>query len=307
MTSSTVATSAGGVRLLGFPMLDEFPQTRGGAGARIRAEKYAAATTFERAQGLGALKLFSEFDDALADEDGMVRKDFRMSDGPIPFEHRTLGERVVRVGQEVCAVGRYDAAKRALVPRGTTLNRLWPGTLEEVRGKIVATTRSQVVLGLSFFLVTHVMLGIAFYMSESRHGREPDDRQATVIRLAVQDNDVAALERAVRRGANPNARDTFGDMVLLDVRDPAMAAALIRLGAEVDARDRESGDTLLIRAARMGNLPLVTALLAASANVHAANTAGATPLSEAIRGGHDDVAAALRRAGASTEGVPVER
>jgi ankyrin repeat protein len=211
----------------------------------------------------------------------------------------------VQVGQQVCALGRYDAAKRALVPRGATLNRLWPGTLDAVRRDVVGTARSQTLLGLSFFLVTHAMLGLAFYMSETRHSRETDDRQASVIRSAVQDNDVEALERAVRRGANPNARDSF-DAVLLDVRDPAIAAALIRLGADVNVRAREGGDTLLIRAAGMGNGPLVTVLLAAGAHVHVENAMGATALSEAIRGGHDDVAALLRAAGATSDGVQLE-
>jgi uncharacterized protein len=307
MAASAIETPHGGIRLLGYPLLDKFAQDHGGPGARARAERYVATTRFESAKGIGALRLFSEFDDALADADGVVRKDFRLSEGDIPFERRTLGERVVRVGQPVCAVGRYDAAARALVPRGATLNRLWPGTLESVRRQILSTARSQTLTGLSFFVATHVMLGLAFYLSETRHTREPEDRQATVIRLAVQDHDIAALERAVRRGANPNARDTFGDVVLLDVRDAAMAGALIRLGADVNAHHREGGDTLLIRAARTGDAALVKVLLDAHANVHVENALGATALDEALREGHDDVAALLRSAGASTDGVPLEQ
>ena len=308
MTAAAVETSHGGVRLLGFPILDQFPQEGGGPDARARAAQYAASTAFdETSRGLRALRLFAEFDDALEDADGVVRKDFRLTAGPIPFERRVIRERVVRPGQQVCALGRYDAEKRALVPRGATLNRLWPGTLDSVRRKVVATARSQALAGLSFFLVSHAMLGAALYLSETRHAREPEDRQASVIRTAVQENDVAALERAVRRGANPGARDTFGDVALLDVRDPAMAAALVRLGADVDARAREGGDTLLIRAARMGNVALVSVLLAARANVHVQNATGATALGEAIRGGHEEVAALLRAAGATTDDVPLER
>ena len=307
LTAASIDTPHGGVRLLGFPLLDEFPQDRPGHDSLSRAEQYAASTTFEKAQGLAALRMFSEFDDALADADGIVRKDFRMTSGPIPFEQRLLNERLVRVGQEVCALGRYDAAKRALVPRGTTLNRLWPGGLDAVRRNVARTARSQTLLGLSFFLVSHGMLGLAFYLSETRHAREPENAQAAAIRVGAQDNDIAALERAVRRGANPNARDTFGDVVLLDVREPAIAEALIRLGAEVDARHRDDGDTLLIRAARMGNAELVKVLLAAGANIHIENASGATALSEAIRGGHDEVVALLRAAGAATDGIPIER
>jgi hypothetical protein len=302
MTAASIDTPHGGVRLLGFPLLDEFPQEQ--RHSHARAEQYAAATTFEAAQGLGALKLFSEFDDALADDDGVVRKDFRLTSGTIPFEKRLLNERVVEVGQEVCALGRYDADRRALVPRGATLNRLWPGSLDAVRRKVVGAARTQAATGLSFFLVSHAMLGVAFYLSETRHAREPESKQATVIRLAVQNGDIHALERAVRRGADPNAQDAFGNFVLLDVREPAMAEALIRLGANADVRDHQGGDTPLIRAARMGDTDLVKVLLAAHADVHIKDARGETALSEAIAGGHDRIAALLR---AAADSALVER
>ena len=308
MAASAIDTPDASVRLLGFPLLDEFPQSRDtGPDVAARARQYAGSAPFEAMRGLGALKMFASFDDALADADGAVRKDFRMTEEAIPFEHRTLGERIVEVGQEVCALGRYDAEKRALVPSGATLNRLWPGTPAKVRRTIVGTARSQAMLGFTFFAVSHAMLGAAFYLSETRYAREPEARQASAIRSAVQDNDVAALERVVRQGANPNARDTYGDAVLLDVRDPAMAAALVRLGADVNVRHRDDADTPLIRAARMGNVEIVRILLAAHANVHARMTSGGTALSEAIRGGHDEVVALLRAAGADAADVPVER
>jgi hypothetical protein len=308
MAASAIDTTDTSVRLLGFPILDQFPQSRdSGPDVAARARQYAGSAPFETMRGLGALQMFASFDDALADADGAVRKDFRMTEGAIPFEQRTLGERIVGVGQEVCALGRYDAEKRALVPSGATLNRLWPGTPAKVRREIVATARSQALLGLTFFAVSHAMLGAAFYMSETRYAREPEDRQASAIRSAIQDNDVAALERVVRQGANPNARDTYGDVVLLDVREPAMAAALVRLGADVNVRHRDDADTPLMRAARMGNVELVRILLAAHADVHARMTGGETALSEAIRGGHDEVVALLRAAGADAPELPVER
>ena len=140
-------------------------------------------------------------------------------------------------------------------------------------------------------------------MSETRHAREPEDRQASAIRQALQDRNVSALERAVRRGANPNARDTYGLAPLLDVREPAMAAALIRLGADVDVRDHRDGETLLIRAARYGDVALVRVLLDAGASLHAESMGGATALAEATRSGHDEIATLLRQAAAMTGSV----
>ena len=152
------------------------------------------------------------------------------------------------------------------------------------------------------------MLAGAFYLSETRYARVSEADQATAIRLAIQHGDVAELERVVRQGANPNARDTFGDPVLLDVREPALAAALVRLGATVDVRHREDGDTPLIRAARMGIVDLVKVLLAARADVHAVGAGGETAWMAATRGSHDEVLSVLRAAGAEAAEVPpVER
>ena len=102
----------------------------------------------------------------------------------------------------------------------------------------------------------------------------------------------------MRRGANPNARDSFGDAVLLDVRDAEMASALIASGPDVDVRHTGDNDTPLIRASRMGLTPLVQVLLGAGANVQAEMAGGATALSEAERGGHEDIVALLRAAAA---------
>ena len=143
--------------------------------------------------------------------------------------------------------------------------------------------------------------------SEAQPSFDVGSARATAIRLAVQHGDVGELERVLRQGADPNARDTFGDAVLLDVRDPALAATLVRLGANVDVRHREDGDTPLIRAARMGIVDLVQVLLAGGADVRAATTSGETAWSAAIRGGHDEVLPLLRAAGAEATEVPLER
>jgi ankyrin repeat protein len=87
----------------------------------------------------------------------------------------------------------------------------------------------------------------------------------------------------------------------------AHARAFLRLGADVNVRHRGDGDTPLIRAARMGHMALVRVLLAARASVRTETTSGATALSEAIRGGHDEVVTLLRPAGADNGDVPVER
>lgn len=309
MAASAIDTPLGSVRVLGFPLLDEFPKRNDhGQPATERITRYLASTPFEAVSGVGVFQMLGALDNALADEDGAVRKDFRLEKGDIPFERRTLCETVVGVGEPVVALGRYDSEKRALVPKGTTLNRLWPGTPEAIKRRLRSTARTQAAMGLILFGISHGMIGFAIYQSENRHRSDPESYQAAVIRSAMQDGDVAALRLAVRRGANPNARDQSGDTAILDVRDPEMASALIALGADVNVRHAGDRDTPLIRAARMGIAPLVQVLLAAGADVHAEMADGATALSEAERGGHEDVMALLRGAAQRIESpVPVER
>ena len=274
MAASAIDTPGASVRLLGFPILDQFPQSRdSGPDVAARARQYAASAPFETMRGLGKLQMFASFDDALADADGAVRKRLPPDRRGDPVRapdarraHRPRRRGGVRARPLRCGEARARPERRDAQPPLARARR------RRSAATIVATARSQAVLGLTFFAVSHAMLGAAFYMSETRYAREPEDRQASAIRIAIQDNDVAALERVVRQGASPNARDTFGDAVLLDVREPAMAAALVRLGANVNVRHRDDADTPLIRAARMGNVELVRILLAAHADVHARMT-----------------------------------
>ena len=297
MAACAIDTADGSVRLIGFPLLDEFQKREAGDRAsRERAGAYVTATPFEEMHGVGKLNLFAALDDALADADGIVRKDFRLTADPISLEGKTLRERIVRVGEQVCAAGLYDAALGALRARGTTLIRLWPGDLTAARHNVVSTTRSNVTMATLLFVVSHALLAVAWYMSETRHARETPDQQVRVL-LQALDRDDESLERAVRRGASPDASDAGGTPLLLQLDDPAKVRALIGVGATVDIRDG-AGETPLIRAARLGHLALVQALLAAGADVQSQTASGATALSEARRGVHADVVEALERAGA---------
>jgi hypothetical protein len=309
MAASIIETPAGGVRLLGFPMLDEFPKTyTPGPELADRVRAYAASAPFERLQGIGKLRMLGELDDALADADGIVRKDFRLTDDPIPFQQRRLGERVVDVGQQVCAMGRYDAAQRALVPRGVVINRLWPGTADAVRARIVREARSHAKTGVVMFAISHALLAVAFYLSETRYARQSEEAQARAIHMAIQNDDTAELERVVRRGANPNARWQSGDAVILDVRKAAMVAALVRLGANVNVREADTGSTPLIKAVGDGDAERIRVLLAAGADVNLATVHGMTALGFAEYTGRQDIVALLRAAGGEAKGEPpVER
>jgi hypothetical protein len=310
MTACIVETPTGGVRLFGFPMLDEFPKTRTpGRELAERARAYAASTSFERLTGIHKLRMLFGLDDALTDDDGIVRKDFRLTDDPIPYEQRRLGERVVEVGQPVCAVGYYDASKRALIPRGATVNRLWPGTADAVHTRLVKEARSQARVGLALFVISHAFLGLAFYLSETRYARLSEREQVSAMQSAVQSDDPAELERVLRRGANPNALDSFGDPYILGVQKARMVEVLARHGADVNARDRDLGSTPLMKAIGDGDIERVRVLLAAGANVHVTSKSGLTALAFAEDIPRPEIVALLRAAGAGADvkGEPVER
>jgi hypothetical protein len=305
MAACAIDTPDGSVRLLGFPLLDQFSRRESGdRAAHARAEAYLASTRFEEMHGVAKLKLFAALDDALADADGIVRKDLRLTRDSIPLEQRTLRERVVRVGEQVCAAGLYDSALGALKARGTTLIRLWPGDLAAARREVVSTTRSNVTMAMVFFVVSHAFLTLAWYMSETRHARETPEQQIRVL-LRALDADDGSLERAVRRGAAPDARDASGTPLLLQIDDPAKVQALIRAGATVDVRD-QTGETPLIRASRLGHLAVVQVLLGAGADVHARTVSGGTALSEARRGAHAEVVEVLQRARAPDRDTPID-
>jgi uncharacterized protein len=303
LAPSRIDSTSGAVRLLGYAMLSEFPKT--GAADRARARAYFAATPGTVIARSRVFRLMDAMNDALADDDGAVRADWRMGED-LDLEGATLTERTVPVGAEVCALGVYSAERGGLVARGRMINRLVPGGAAAARRRLVGGARRSAAAGAAFFLASHALLGAMLYMSETRHAREPEQKQWTTLMGAVQDHDEGALARAVRRGANPNARDASGQTVLFTVRDPTMVRALLRLGADPNARDRETGEGPLTMFARYGDLESVKLLVEAGAVVDAASMYDVTPLGAAIEAGRDEVADYLRSKDAA-EPIVTER
>ena len=120
------------------------------------------------------------------------------------------------------------------------------------------------------------------------------------LREAAYENDLAAVQAFLAKGADIEARDRDGDTALHMAAiqaGPAVIAALIAGGADPNARSTE-GQTPLFHAAEHGNLQAVKALLAAGADVNARNKDSHTPLFYAIDQGHRPVVEALLAIGA---------
>jgi ankyrin repeat protein len=89
-------------------------------------------------------------------------------------------------------------------------------------------------------------------------------------------------------GAKVNVRNSYGSAPLHDAAlggQREIIEMLLDRGAELDARDEESGATPLYNAASWGKLEVVRLLIEKGADVNARNKAGKTPLSGAERTG----------------------
>lgn len=122
---------------------------------------------------------------------------------------------------------------------------------------------------------------------------------------AIGAGDLAAVERLVRAGADPNGRDpaTNGGTALTWAAycgRPEVARLLLDFGAEVDGAS-DAGVTPLHEAAKAGSAPLALLLLDRGANVDARTRSGWTPLLWASERGHANVVRLLLERGASVD------
>ena len=119
--------------------------------------------------------------------------------------------------------------------------------------------------------------------------REPAPDRAALDRALIEaafDNDVAAAERLIRRGADVNAKDDTQQSAYLIATsevgdDPRLLELTLESGARVDDKDSYDG-TGLIRAAERGHPRIVRRLLEAGIDRDHVNRLGWTALHEAV-------------------------
>ena len=100
----------------------------------------------------------------------------------------------------------------------------------------------------------------------------------TAVHKAAWANRPEVLAYLLAAGADPNPRDTDGDMVPLHwATDRRIAKLLLTAGANPDAKD-QYGETPLHMAVSRKHAGVVTALLASGANPNLKNDDGQTPL-----------------------------
>lgn len=117
LVPSAISTPAGSIRLLAFPMLadvreDLVRDDAGVANARAYAEKAAWDQSPRQSVGTALGEMAAVF----TDDDGAIRKDYRLTTGDVYVAGTSLFEKVVPNGAEVCVVGTYSAERGGIVP-----------------------------------------------------------------------------------------------------------------------------------------------------------------------------------------------
>ncbi len=147
--------------------------------------------------------------------------------------------------------------------------------------------------------VVDVLLKAGAKIDEQQNGK-------SALMLAAQGNTAEMISALVKAGADVNAKDTEGKTALMDaVVNPAAFQALLKAGAKVDAKDNNGRSVLVYL---LGNpddselLEMLPVLFAAGADANAADQGGQTALMSAISKSAA-IITALLKAGAKADVV----
>src|SRR5262245_3058879 len=167
MAPCAVQTLRGQVRLLGWVLLDQFPAAGEPQIDRARGQRYLSTTTLEP---MGVTKILSVFKDLVADDDGTIRKDYRI-DGDGSLQGRSIVERVVPAGTPVTLLGHWSEARGGFVADGPAVNRLFRGDLDATRKNVGGSSLQSFAIALVFFVILHGILGAMYFMTPDKAAR----------------------------------------------------------------------------------------------------------------------------------------
>jgi len=211
MTPCVVNAPGGTARILGFATLEGFKQQRTGPEAFANAESYLRSTTFEK---LGLLQVFSQVKDLLTDDDGYIRKDWRMAGEDFvldPAVH-TLNEEVVEDGETVCALGLYSAEKGGLglgLSKGGEGLTLIRGGVEAAKKRIKGNVGQNILAGIMVLLASHFFLFMILFLREPSVRAQKLEVNETAFLDAARNGDLAGVQAQLGR-RHGDRRPRFG-------------------------------------------------------------------------------------------------
>jgi hypothetical protein len=299
----------GSVRIFGFPMLEGFPKVAYDSDeARKNAAAYLEATAQTDMQGFHPGTIFHEIKDLLTDDDGQFRKDWKMTDSR-DLSDKNLSEQVVAPGDQVCAIGRWSAAKQGLLPPPGGVIRLLQGDPQKIvsglwrktAGNLIGALIVAALVNGAVYMLLQISAGKSQLFAQTPMASHSIHREEMVD--AVSNGNLAAVEKLFANGTGVNVRDSGGRTTLGVAPDGAMARWLIAHGADVNASDA-NGQTVLMEQAGAGRAEVVRALVDAGAKLDAVSTKWhSTALTQARDAERMDVVRILRDAGAKDDTV----
>jgi hypothetical protein len=302
----------GSVRILGFPLLEGFPKKSYSTDeGRKNAAAYLEATELKDMQGFHPGTIIHEIKELLTDDDGQFRKDWKMTEDR-DLSDKQLREQMVAPGDQVCAIGRWSAAKRGLIPPAGGVIRLLQGDPQKIVSGLWRKCVGGVIGGL---IVAAVVNGAVYTLLQVAAGKSKLFAETPVATHSIHANEMidavsagnmAAVENLFANGTGVNVRDS-GRTTLGVATDGAMARWLIAHGADVNAADGD-GQTVLMQQSGAGRTDVVRALVNAGAKLDTLSTKWrSTALTQALDAEKMDVVRILRDAGAKDDTVTESR
>jgi hypothetical protein len=294
-------------------MLEGFPKASYDSDeGRKNAAAYLEATALKDMQGFHPGTIINEIKELLTDDDGQFRKDWQMTSDRNLSDKR-LREQVVAPGDQVCAIGRWSAAKHGLIPPQAGMIRMLQGDPQKVVsglwrkciGNLIGALIVCALVNGAVYTLLQVALGKSKLFAETPVATHSIHRDEMVD--AVSNGNLAAAEKLFANGTGVDVRDSSGRTTLAVAQDAAMARWLIAHGADVNAADGD-GQTVLMQQAGAGCTEVVRALVNAGAKLDAVSTKWhSTALTQALDAERMDVVRILRDAGAKDDTVTESR
>ena len=179
-----------------------------------------------------------DFDDDDFDDDDFQPGSSSGSSAVIP----KMTEKRIEIGESVCVIGTYNEMQRGLLPRarGRRPNRLIRGSAEKVEQQSRKSLFNRLLGGLiGLIVVNAAVYGV---MQAYLHSPDTINRRQREAFQATEQGDAVKLKALLRRGVDPNTKDSNGRSLLKIARSrnhDEVAAILREAGAKDEPGNNE--------------------------------------------------------------------